>query len=69
VKRRRLSYLDRQADRRVDDAHQAATRQPDPVAYMREQQAAAEARWTRWGDKASLALVRAFARSLDGAES
>lgn len=63
---RRRTSLDAWADRRVNDAHMSATRKPDPVAFLRDQQAGAERVYCATGGKRELALVRAFARSLDG---
>jgi len=58
----------RWAANRVDLAHAAAAAKPDPVAYLREQQADAERAYLASGDRRDLALVRAFAASLDGEE-
>ena len=59
----------RWAAHRVDLAHAAAAAKPDPVAYLRECQAEAEYRYLATGNRRDLALVRAFATSLDGAEA
>lgn len=56
----------RWAANRVDQAHAAAAAKDDPVAYLRVQQDAAERAYLATGDKRDLALVRAFADSLDG---
>jgi hypothetical protein len=53
------------AEQTVDREHFAASRQKDPVAYLRSRQAAAEAAYATTGHPDELALVRAFERSLD----
>ena len=64
----RRKAADVRADRVVDHEHHAASRQKDPVAYLRARQAAAEAAFAVSGHPDELALVRAFERSLDGVE-
>lgn len=79
--RRRRTSLDAWADRRVDDAHLIASRRcvvavdpngaaayepVNPVAFLRAEQIDAERVYCATGGKRELALVRAFARSLDG---
>ena len=63
MSRRRAA--DVQADRTVDHEHHVASRQKDPVAYLRARQAAAEAAFATSVHPDELALVRAFERSLD----
>lgn len=57
---------ERRADREVTRQHEFASRQPDPVAFLRARQAEAEARYAQHGGADLLALVRAYDRSLDG---
>ena len=73
MSRRRAA--DVQADRTVDQEHRLALQVhgpgDNPVAYLRRAQAEAEAAYvaaTRYNAAYCLALVRAFERSLDGAE-
>lgn len=58
--------LARWAARRVDEAHVSALAADDPVAFLRARQAEAERQYARSGDARDLALVRAYADSLDG---
>lgn len=60
-----MTQRGRRARRRVDTAHQLAARQSDPVAYLRQQQRAAEEAYATSGDPDELALCRAFDQSLN----
>ena len=70
MSRRRAA--DVRADREVDYEHKRALQvhgpADNPVTYLRARQAAAEAAYAVSGHPDELALVRAFERSLDGAE-
>lgn len=62
-----MNRHERDAQRRVDREHLRAVGEMDPVAYLRRRQAEAEAAYLASGNRRDLALVRAYARSLDGA--